>query len=142
MNPADVPDGPLLVDTGVFSWVTWGRQRHADFTALMLNHVLVLSFATVAELRYGALKAGWGHDKMRALEQRIATYLIIAATDAVTRKWAELNCSYKDKLGVNDLWIAASALAQSEPLPLVTTDLSDFRSVASKFPLRLIHPDL
>ena len=65
MNPADVPDGPLLVDTGVFSWVTWGRQRHAEFTTLMLNHVLVLSFATVAELRYGGQKAGWGAEKVR-----------------------------------------------------------------------------
>jgi predicted nucleic acid-binding protein len=108
----------------------------------MLNHILVLPFATIAELRYGGQKAGWGADKMRALEQRIANYLIITATDAVTRKWAELYCSFKDQLGVNDLWIAACALAQPEPLPLVTTDLSDFRSVASKFPLHLIHPDL
>ena len=62
--------------------------------------------------------------------------------DAVTRTWAELSRHFKDQLGVNDLWIAACALAQPEPLPLVTTDLSDFLPVASKFPLLLIHPDL
>jgi tRNA(fMet)-specific endonuclease VapC len=90
VKPADVPDGPLLVDTGVFSWVTWSRQRHAEFTALMLNHILVLSFATIAELRYGALKVGWGPRNVQILEQKIATYLAITATDLVTRKWAEL----------------------------------------------------
>ncbi len=108
----------------------------------MLNHVLVLSFATIAELRYGALKVGWGPEKTRALEQKIERYLVVTATDAATRKWAELNRAFKDQLGVNDLWIAACALAQPEPLPLVTTDLSDFQQIASKFPLRLIHPDL
>jgi predicted nucleic acid-binding protein len=56
--------------------------------------------------------------------------------------WAELYRRFKDQLGVNDIWIAACALAQPEPLALVTTDLSDFRRIAATFPLILVHPDL
>jgi predicted nucleic acid-binding protein len=130
------------VDTGVFSWVTWDRGRAAEFTALMLNHVLVLSFPTVGELRYGAIKARWGETKMQILEQRIATYLVITATDSVTRRWAELNCEFKDQIGENDLWIAACALGQPEPLPIITTDLGHFQRIAGKFPVALVHPDL
>jgi predicted nucleic acid-binding protein len=45
--------------------------------------------------------------------------------------------------GINDMWVAACAVAQSPtPLPVVTGNLSDFQTIARHFPLQLIHPDL
>jgi hypothetical protein len=35
------------------------RDRYQEFDALMRGHLLVVSFATVGELRAGVLKAGW-----------------------------------------------------------------------------------
>jgi predicted nucleic acid-binding protein len=146
VKPDEVPDGPLLVDTDVFSWVTWERARGSEFEALLQGHVLALSFATVGELRAGALIAGWGGDRWRRLEDRIARhYTILTATDPVTMRFAELYARLRGQLkdgGVNDMWTAACALAQPVPPPIVTGNLSDFRTIAAAFPLQLIHPDL
>lgn len=52
----------ILVDTGVFSAST-SRRRRARFepqVGLMAGHQLFLAAVTLAELRYGALVAGWG----------------------------------------------------------------------------------
>lgn len=69
---------------------------------------------------------------------------MLTATDAVVGKYAELHARYAGRLsqgGQNDMWTAACALAQPEPLPLVTNNLGDFGTIASDFPLRIVHPD-
>jgi predicted nucleic acid-binding protein len=145
VKPGDVPDGPLLVDTDVFSWVTWERGRYEEFGDLLRGHVLALSFATVAELRAGALIAGWGEAKWRRLEDRMAQqYTILSATDPVTMRFAEVYARLRGQLkggGVNDMWTAACALAQPQPPPVVTGNLSDFGTIASEFPLQIVNPD-
>ena len=35
MRREDVPPGPLLVDTDVYSWITWQRGRHREFDDLV-----------------------------------------------------------------------------------------------------------
>lgn len=60
MTPADLGDSPILLDTDVFSFVVWSRGPAAMYEPFVVNRLWVLSFATVAELRYGAIKAGWG----------------------------------------------------------------------------------
>jgi len=52
----DVPDGPLLIDTDVFSWIIWERNRFEEFRNLIQGHLLAVSFATVGELRSGAVR--------------------------------------------------------------------------------------
>jgi predicted nucleic acid-binding protein len=43
--------------------------------------------------------------------------------------------------GINDMWTAASAL--SHGLPVVTNNLSDFKTIQSEVPaLQIVHPDL
>ena len=145
MRPKDVPAGPLLVDTDVFSWIAWSRDRHAEFGALVKGHVLALSFATVAELRAGAIIANWREPRKKRLEELIASYVVVPVTDRVTREWAAIYKEFRSQLrgdGINDMWTAACALAQDPPLPVATGNLSDFARVATKFPLQLIHPDL
>jgi predicted nucleic acid-binding protein len=147
VRPEDVPDGPLLIDTDVFSWITWQRRRHTEFGPLIRGHLLALSFATVAELRQGAIVAGWGDRRREQLEDRISHhYVVLTATDGVTARWAELSARLRDRLrggGVNDMWIAACALSQPQPPPVVTGNLADFAKITAEFPqLRLVHPDL
>jgi predicted nucleic acid-binding protein len=141
----DVPDGPLLIDTDVVSWVTWRRTRYREFDHLIEGHTLAISFATIGELRAGALRAGYAEKRRAHLEDLIARhYIVLTATDPVTWKFAELYARFAGRLkggGVNDMWTAACALAQPEPPPIVTGNLADFETMASEFPLRIVHPD-
>ncbi len=144
MRREDVPPGPLLIDTDVFSWITWQRGRFREFDDLVEGHILALSFATVAELRAGVLIGEWGENRRRALEERIAQYVVLTATDAVTQRFAQIYARFRDQLkgdGINDMWVAATALAQPDQTPIVTGNRSDFERIATTFPLVIVHPD-
>jgi hypothetical protein len=39
-----------LVDTDVFSWITWQRGRYREVDDLVERHIAALPFATAAEL--------------------------------------------------------------------------------------------
>jgi predicted nucleic acid-binding protein len=122
------------------------KDPHRAFRALVDSHLLVVSFATVGELRAGAIKARWGEVRRASLERILReNYLVLTATDAVVESFAQLQARFAGRLkdgGVNDMWTAACALAQPEPVPLVTNNLSDFQAIAEEFPLTLVHPDL
>jgi len=145
VTPRDVPDGPLVIDTDVFSWLLFARYRHQEFRHLVDGHQFVLSFATVGELRAGALSAGWGDKRRAALEDRISGCVVLPATDRVTSVWARFHSKLRDQLGKsggNDMWIAACAAAQQPPLPVVTNNLDDYQRLAGVVPFPVVHPDL
>lgn len=146
MTPGDVPEGPLCVDTDAFSFMYLRKDPHHAFRELVDSHLLVVSFATVGELRAGAIKARWGEARRASLERVLReNYLVLTATDAVVESYAQLQARFAGRLkggGVNDMWTAACALAQPEPVPIVTNNLSDFQAIAEEFPLTLVHPDL
>lgn len=144
MRREDVPPGPLLVDTDVFSWITWQRGRYREFDDLVEGHILALSFATVAELRFGALISAWGERRRGTLEERIARYVVLTATDSVTHRFSQIYARFRNQLkgdGIHDMWVAATALAQPEQTPIVTGNRSDFERIATEFPLVVVHPD-
>lgn len=133
-----------MLDTDVFSWLVWERNRWEEFAALVLGHPFVLAFATVGELRAGAIKA-FGEKRQRELDRRIKECVILPATDVVVWNYARLHAQYRDNLrkdGANDMWIAACSLAETPAIPVVTGNLVDFGLMQQGFPLRLIHPDL
>jgi predicted nucleic acid-binding protein len=148
VTPDDVPDGPLCVDTDVFSLVFTRKGRYGDFLPLIEGRVLAVSFAVVAELRAGAIKAGWG-PRRRERQERILRqhYVVLTPTDRVVTRFAERYAVLgEDRLkrgGVNDQWTASCALVQDPPMPIVTGNLRDFEKVAETAPaLTLVHPDL
>jgi len=144
MNAEDVPDGPLQVDTDVFS--SWYRRtgRHEEFQHLADGHDLAMSFASVGE----ALAPTYTGKVSPALEARIRTALsqfVVLPFDAgVVERYAEIAIPLRETMkgkGVNDLWTAACALSYG--LPLLTNNLSDFQQVQKLFPsLVLVHPEL
>lgn len=85
MKAADVPDGPLVLDTDVLSWVLWSRDRYREFEDLIDGHVLAVAFATVGEVRAGAINAGFGEKRVTALEERLRQLVVLPANDAVSR---------------------------------------------------------
>ena len=144
MGPADVPAGPLAVDTDVFSWMHWQRgSRRGEFERLVAGHPLVLSFPVVGELTVGAIRGRLGTARRRELARAIAACVVIPSDTRVVEQWAEIQARFLDQLkggGVNDMRIAACCLVYE--LPIVTGNLGDFGTIAGAFPLTIVHPDL
>lgn len=146
MNPEDVPDGPLLVDTDVVSYVHAQSDRHGEFEPLLDGHLLVISFATYAEFLGRGVRARLGARRMDGLRATLSRYVVLPYSVQVAETWAQVAPSVRGHLhagGANDLWTAASAAAHDPPLPVVTNNLSDFRAIHQHLPrLSLVHPDL
>jgi len=119
----------VVVDTGVFSAPL--SRKAGGLVDLyrddLVGRKLLISFQTVAEVRYGALKAGWGSRRVEELESRISLALTVPPHDALTHEWAELRhvCrqaghAFQDKIHSADLWVAATARLAG--VPVVTHD--------------------
>jgi predicted nucleic acid-binding protein len=147
VTPKDVPPGPIMVDTNVFSFIYFKKSGSPwrAFEQLLGGHVLAMSFASLGEaLAYGHMR-GLGDRRMSDLLARLRTYVIIPFDIAVVQQWAPLHAKLNGHLkkgGANDLWTAACALAADPPLPVATDDLTDFQKIAETSGLKLIHPDL
>ncbi|MGH3848305.1 MAG: PIN domain-containing protein [Pseudonocardiaceae bacterium] len=110
----------LLVDTGVFSAALNDRRRHPEFEPLVARlpgNQLNLAAQTVAELRYGALVAGWAESRRDRLERAIAATTVIQVSDALLTTVARLRFDCRtmghtlaSAAHNGDLWIAATAL--------------------------------
>lgn len=144
MNQTSLPKDSVLIDTDVFSWITWQRDenRYMQYYQLLQGHAWALSFVTVGELHAGALKAKWGSKRIQALEQAIRQCTIIPGDAKVGRLWASLQAKFRDQIGGNDLWIAACALTCDPIMPIATGNLKHFRPVSDSFDIPLIHPSL
>jgi tRNA(fMet)-specific endonuclease VapC len=115
----------ILIDTGVFS-ASISRRRRARFepqVGMMAGQQLFLAAVTVAELRYGALVAGWGEQRRQRLEQSIVATTVVPVSDALLTTVADLRHACRqvghalhEPVHANDLWIAASALQIGAPV--------------------------
>ena len=117
------------MDTMVISWLLDQRPNpDADnYRTLIDDTPVLLAFQTVMELRYGALRAGWGELRRRRLERRIAELAVIQPDDEMIRVCAELRQGCRQighplssKIHDGDRWIAAAAIRLG--LPLVSAD--------------------
>ena len=84
---------------------------------------VVLAFQTVMELRFGALRAGWGELRRRRLERRIAEIAVVQPDNEMITICAELRMRCQqaghaigDKLHDGDRWIAATAIRLDVPI--------------------------
>ncbi len=116
---------PVVVDTNVFGAEL--TRRGADVVEAYGRHIdghdLVISFVTVAELRFGARLAGWGDWRLRRLGARIAEAKVVWAGDGLVDTYADLrhDCvavghPLGQKLHEADRWIAATARWLGVPL--------------------------
>lgn len=116
-----------MLDTSVFIADESGRKLD---TSLLPNESYV-SVVTLAELRVGVLAAkdtDTRARRMRTLEV-VSTIEPLPIDAAVAAEWARLRFRIHEagrRVNVNDLWIAAVALAHG--LPVVTQD-GDFASM-------------
>ena len=110
----------VVVDTMVVSTlVTEGRDPApaAEFRRLIDGRSVVVSFVTVTEMRYGALKANWGEVRRRELERTPSRLVAVQPDDGLVTARAGLRdrceragLALGQRIHEADRWVAATAL--------------------------------
>jgi tRNA(fMet)-specific endonuclease VapC len=120
----------IVVDTDVASYIFNWHSSAQFYVDALRGFNLILSFLSVAEMRLGAIAAGWGVRRHTLLEQFIGGFGVVYADDALCTSWAALRAGARAagrSLSPQDAWIAATALAIDAPL--ATNNRSDFEQV-------------
>lgn len=110
----------VVVDTMVVSAFVNERRdpaTAAEYRQLIDGRSVVISFATVTEMRYGTRKADWGELRRRELERTLARLVVVQPDDELMTTCAELRdrcerggAALGQKIHEADRWIAATAL--------------------------------
>lgn len=136
---AQAPEGALspilaVADTVIVSAILVGAQRAREAELLKRYDIhlrgksLVLSFATVAELRYGALKGGFSPSRRQIMEDWFSdTATIVMPDNDLVNICASLRDACRKnghalsgKIHDSDRWIASTAIRYS--IPLISDD--------------------
>ena len=117
----------VVIDTNIASALLVQGPLAAKYSQHVAGRRLVISFVTVAELRYGALNGKWGQAKKDALEEKIQSMIVVGSDNDLTTTHAQLreHCrssghGLHNKIHEADRWIAATALRHG--LTLVSDD--------------------
>ncbi|HEX6753641.1 MAG TPA: PIN domain-containing protein [Solirubrobacterales bacterium] len=110
-----------LLDTSVLIALESGRPVRTE----ALSETSAISVVTRAELRVGIFAA----EDIEARDRRLMTFelanriVALPVDEAVSRAWAQMRAyvgASGQKVGVNDMWIAATAAAHE--IPVLTQD--------------------
>ncbi len=119
------PRGPVVVDTGVFGarLTPRGRALSAQYRSLREGRPAIISFVTVAELRFGARLAGWGPARLQRLAHELERADTVWPGPSLAEAYATLRAwCVKAGHGLGqreheaDRWIAATAIWLGIPL--------------------------
>ncbi len=129
-------DSRGLLDTSVLIAVESGRSLRAE----AMPNVTEISVVTKAELRVGIFAA----ENIETRDRRLMTFELanrivsLPIDEAVSRAWAQMRAyvnASDQKVGVNDMWIAATAVAHE--IPVLTKD-GDFDALSGVAGLTVI----
>lgn len=119
----------MVVDTNVFSAVLGSDPMalFGSYQRYLSGKAILISFQTAAEVRYGALAAGWGAKRTAQLELKLSRAVLVPPHEGLIIEAAQLRHDCR-KAGhglqagnhAGDLWIAATARLGG--VPLVTHD--------------------
>ena len=118
----------ILCDTSVVSSTLRGDGRTDRIRSRLIPELLGISVVTVAELKRGAIAAGFGERRFLELEGHLALYVAVSIDRDTAEEWARTRVRC-DGLGRrkedNDLWIAATAKRSGVPLASLDPDFYD-----------------
>lgn len=120
----------LLADTNILSYAHNEHTFWQAYQKILSGHTVLIASQTVAELRFGAFRVGWGERRIARLEALIKAYPVVYPNDAVCTRWARVRAHAEHRgrqLGGSDAWIAATALELG--VPLVTHNKKDFEFI-------------
>ena len=123
----------LVVDTDVVSFCFRLDSRYTEFYGpAMLGHRAFISFMTLAELKLGMLKRGWGTDRQSQLMTHVwSRYIFCEASKSMCDIYAAIADASRRagrNMHVGDAWIAATAIELN--CPLVTHNGKDFEHLS------------
>lgn len=135
----------IVVDTMAVSAVINADrdpETATHYRQLIAGRPVVVSFVTITEMRYGAIKAGWGELRTRALDRSLSNLVVVQPDEELMRTCAALRARCErdghalGQVHEADRWIGATALRLG--LELVSDDavfagaLKDSRSARSR----------
>ncbi len=126
----------IVVDTDVASYIFNWHSLAQQYVNALRGSDLILSFMSGAELRMGAMSAGWGSQRRLLLERFVHGFEIFYPDNDLCTVWARIRADTRAAgraISPQDAWIAATALALDAPLP--TNNRRDFDNVRN---LRLL----
>jgi predicted nucleic acid-binding protein len=112
-------DTHVVVDTDALSWALDPRPLAQPETArsLIQGRTRIASFISVTELRYGAIRAGWGELRLHRLARSLADLDVIQTEERLITRCAQLRAwsnsaghALGQKIHEADRWVAATAL--------------------------------
>lgn len=124
MTPEASSRGPAVIDTGVFGAdLTPGSPITPLYAPLIAGRPAFISCQTVAELRFGAIRRGWGERRTRRMTASIAQAEVVWAGPELVEVYAELRAACQgvghalgQRVHDADRWIAATAIRLGVPL--------------------------
>jgi hypothetical protein len=126
------PESPRgLLDTSVLVAIESGRSLRRE----AIPEAVAISVVTRAELRVGVLAA----EDIETRDRRLVTFELanrlvsLPVDEAVSRAWAQMRAyvrASKQKVRINDMWIAATAAAHEIPVVTQDTDFDALNGVA------------
>jgi tRNA(fMet)-specific endonuclease VapC len=123
----DISSRFVVVDSDCFVHLSRGKARAAVLAPYVEGRRMVLSFATVAEVRRGAYRRDYNEESWRRLEADITAAVVVAPTNALSHEWARLTNQARSMghaLGqgsqAHDAWVAATG--RHYGLPILTDD--------------------
>jgi predicted nucleic acid-binding protein len=132
----DREDSQGLLDTSVLVAIENGRSLRTE----AMPKTTAISVVTKAELRVGIFAA----EDIETRDRRLMTFelanriVALPIDEAVSRAWAQMRAyvgASGQKVGVNDMWIAATAAAHE--IPVLTQD-GDFDALSGVAGLTVI----
>src|SRR3954451_24516126 len=108
-----------VVDTDVVSILFNNNPVAQLYRRHLTGKLLVLSFMTLAEIRYGMLQAGWGANRVARMETYLKQFVLYTCDSDLCTTWAQLVHAERASgrgLSAQDAWIAATAILNGVPL--------------------------
>jgi tRNA(fMet)-specific endonuclease VapC len=120
----------VVVDTDVLSFIFKEDTRSSLYQVHLKDHICIISFQTVAELKKWPLTSSWGERKKQKLTGFLKRYIVRQSDDELCDIWAKIMDAGRRKgreIETADAWIAATALLFN--VPLITHNHKDFIGV-------------
>ena len=108
-----------VIDTTVASLMLQNRPELSLYASHLAGMSITISFQTVAEMRYGALRNDWGERRIGELAAFFRSLTIVESSSGLTDCWATIMHEARQagrRLEAGDAWIAATALLLNVPL--------------------------
>ena len=122
-------EGRIIADTNVVSYLMKGTELGKRYRLHLAGKIVGIVFVTVAEMYYGAERAGWGEKKRQQLEEHLKNFVVLPYNNEIARVYARVVVERERKgraINWPDAWIAATAIWHRTPL--VTHD-GDFAGI-------------